>query len=282
MSLRIHAICLALNEEVFVGELLRTLYPVCSGISVLSQYDRDWYGKMVEPDATITRVAQYPDPEGKIHLVIRRFPDETAARNHEMLALKDSCASRIVSHGTPKNEIVAFHEPPDYFLIVDADEIYDIASLPRILEYLERTKPRGMRILGYNYVRTWNRRVPREVIEFLHFGFVRPGILFKQRRVITWNESRLAKLLGILRLRDFSAKVFDFVDCPADVGVFHHGCWLGDDKRMRKKINSSSHQSEWTPEFSTRLASIRTDFIPRSELPENIREGRWPEHFFED
>lgn len=282
MSLRIHAICVALNEEVFIPEFLKALYPFCSGISILSQYDRDWYGKQIEPDGTLRVVADYPDPEGKIHLVLRRFPDETAARNHEMLALNAACARGILAHGVSKETVVAFHEPPDYFLIVDADEIYDMASLPRILDYLEKSSPRGMRVLGYNYVRTWNRRVPREVVEFLHFGFVRPGILFEQRRTVTWNEGRIAKLLQILRLPNFSAKLFGFIECPTDVGVFHHGCWLGNDQRMKKKVNSSSHRNEWTPEFSTQLASIETVFIPHSQLPENIREGNWPEHFFED
>ena len=41
MSLRIHAIVLALNEEVFIANQLNTLYPFCCGISVITQYDRD-------------------------------------------------------------------------------------------------------------------------------------------------------------------------------------------------------------------------------------------------
>jgi hypothetical protein len=282
VSLRVHAICLALNEEPFIREQLKCLYPFCTGISIVSQYDRDWYGKRVNPDATIKLVADYPDPEGKIHLVVRRFPDETAARNHEMLALNDSCARGITPHGRSKEDVKLFHRAPDYFFIVDADELYDINSLPRILEYLEKTRPKGLRVLGYNYVRTWNRRVPQEVIEFRHFGFVRAGTLFEQRRVVTWNESRLAKLFKILKVPDYSSRLFGFIDCPPDVGVFHHACWLGDDTRLRKKINSSSHPAEWTPDFSAQLASIQTKFIPRNDLPQNIREGDWPAHFFED
>src|SRR6266513_4050250 len=105
MPLRIHAIVLALNEEVFIENQLRTLYPFCSGISVLTQYDRDWYGNAVKPDRSAELVLNFPDPEGKIHLVVRRFPDEAAARNAEMLALSASPDRRVMSHGSPMSRI---------------------------------------------------------------------------------------------------------------------------------------------------------------------------------
>src|SRR5258708_15091841 len=98
MNLRVHAIILALNEEVFIQNHLRTLYPFCSGISVLTQYDRDWYGKPVKPDRTVELVSNFPDPEGKIHLVVRRFPDEAAARNCEMLVLSSNTHRQIMYH----------------------------------------------------------------------------------------------------------------------------------------------------------------------------------------
>jgi hypothetical protein len=282
MTLRIHAICLALNEDTFITELLKSLYPFCSGISVLSQYDRDWYRHPICPDNTVTKLLEFPDPDGKIHLVIRKYRDETAARNHEMLALNGRCANGILTHGVPKSEVLASHEEPDYFLIVDADEIYDMDTFGRILAHLQQKKPRGMRVLGYNYVRTWNRRVPPEVVRFKQFGFVRPGVLFTQRRVVTWNESRLSKVFSMLRLPDLSSALFGFIDCPPEVGVFHHGCWLGDDDRLRKKITTSSHRQNWDAEVAQQIDSITSVFIPRKDLPRNIREGNWPDHYFED
>lgn len=283
MSLRIHAICLALNEEVFIGELLATLYPLVAGISVLTQYDRDWYGRPVRPDSTAAAVLNFPDPVGKIQLVARRWNDETAARNHELHALGTGRFARgVMPHAASRAAVLDLHRPPDYFLIVDADEFYDVDSFGRIVEYLARRRPRGMRVLGYNYVRTWNRRVPPEVVEFRHFGFVRPGVLFEMQRVVSWNESRLAKLLRILRLPDISARLFGFINCPPEVGVFHHGCWLGDDARLEKKVTTSSHRQTWGPAVAQRIDSLRTEFVARSALPRNIREGRWPASFFED
>lgn len=285
MSLRVHAICLALNEEPFIRELLKSLHPFCSAISILSQYDRDWYGVPIKPDATVQRVLNFPDPEGKIHLVVRRWRDEAAARNHEMLALSSQCARGnrgITTHGVPKEEVLKFHEEPDYFLIMDADEIYDVDTIGNILEYLRRKRPRGMRVLGYNYVRTWNQRVPPETIRFRQFGFIKPGILFCMRRTVSWNESRLSKLLTVLRLPDLSSRLWGFIDCPPEVGVFHHGCWVGDETRLKKKIVTSSHKAECGPEYRNWIKTIKTVFVPTSELPRNIREGNWPADFFSD
>lgn len=279
--MKLHAIILALNEEAFIKVQLDTIYPYCDAISVITQYDRDWYGQAVKPDNTVPIVLGYPDPAGKIQLVIRRLPDEAAARNMEMLSFSNKPFKNIQSHGRTMADIKRFHEVPDYFWIIDADEIYDVSTIPSVIEYLQQKKPRGMRVTGYNYLRNWNRRVPREVVDFTHFGFIRPGLLFEQRRVISWNESRLSKLLKLLRIPDFSAKLFGFINCPEEVGVFHHACWLGNNDRIREKFNKSSHQEskDWEPGS---VDAIKTIFIPKAELPVNIREAVWPMNFYED
>jgi hypothetical protein len=279
--MRIHAIMPALNEEVFIEKQLRTLYPFCSGISVLTQYDRDWYGKKVTPDRTVELVSNFPDPEGKIHLVLRRWRDQAAALNSEMGALSSHPAKRVQSHGTPQREVDQFHSVPDYFWIVDADEVYDPATIPRMLALLERRRPRGMRVHGYNYLRTWNRRVSMEAVQFCQFGFVRPGVTFTSIRQVTWNESRLQKLLRVLHLPDFSARAFGFMDCPKDVAVFHHGCWLGDNDRLRAKASKSAHTWIDRDDYAGSLETIPFDFIPTSDLPDSIRSARWPEKYLQ-
>jgi hypothetical protein len=279
--MRIHAIVLALNEEPFIEHQLRTLYPFCSGMSVLTQYDRDWYGNEVKPDRTVELVLGFADPQGKIHLVVRKFPDEAAARNCEILSLMARPDRSVMSHGSSSDRISTFHQVPDYFFIVDADEFYDPATLPDILAYLERRRPRGMRIHGYNYVKTWNRRVPSNIVRFCHFGFIRPGVLFKMRRTVSWNESRFAKLLSLLHLPDFSARMWGFIECPWSVGFFHHGCWLGTNQRLIEKGLRSSHSEMATPDFPTRVADIPFTYIPRDQLPSNLRRDDWPQDFFE-
>ena len=281
MSLRIHAIILALNEERFIQNQLRTLYPYCAGISVITQYDRDWYGREVTPDKTAAMVLSFPDPAGKIQLVVRRYPDEAAARNAEMAGLLTRPDRGVMSHGSPMEQIREFHSKPDYFWIVDADEFYDVATLPAILEHLRKTKPRGLRIHGLNYLRTWNQRVPADVVPFCHFGFIRPGVFFECRRTVSWNESRLAKLLSLSKLPDFSAKAFGFKTCPWEVGYFHHGCWLGDKEKLAAKVAKSSHRESNDLSYQERVVSYRTEHVATSDLPINIQDWSWPDGLME-
>jgi hypothetical protein len=281
MTLRIHAICLALNEEPFINETLKSLYPFCSGISVISQYDRDWYRKPIAPDSTASMVLDFPDPEGKIHFVVRRHQDEAAARNQEMLSLIDNFTKGIVPFSRSKEEILEVYKTPDYFLIVDADEIYDTSTLGNIINYLETHRPRGMRVLGYNYVWSWNKRVPSEVVHFQHFGFIRPGVLFKENRIVSFNERRLNKLCAMMKLPTLGSALYGFIDCPPEVGVFHHGCWLGDDQRLKRKVTISGHPQTWDASFAEWVDSMKAVSVPTNELPQNIQEGDWPNNFFE-
>lgn len=280
-TLKIHAIVKALNEENFIINQLNTLYPFCDKISVLTQYDRDWYGKMVKPDKTVPLILDYPDPEGKIHITVRKFPDETSGVNMEMLSFNERSFRHIIPHGSPKEKIAHFHSPPDYYWYVDADEIYDVATIPAILEHLSKKKPRGMRVTGYNYVRTWNQRVPRSVVDFTHFGFIRAGILLEQHRTITWNEGRLRKLCKRIGIPDISGKIFGFEFCPESIGVFHHGCWLGDNTRLISKFKKSSHTYTHDTEASV-VDTIEHEIIPTKDLPKNIAEATWPSNFFLD
>lgn len=274
--MRIHAICLALNEKIFIENQLKTLYPICSGISILSQYDRDWYGKNVKPDGTINQVIEFPDPEGKIHCVVRRWRDQAAALNMEMEALSAEPHKGIDSHGSSMEEIKQLHDTPDYFLIVDADEFYDPDTIGDILDYLSERQPRAMRVRGLMYKGSWNHRVSEDEVTFCQFGFVRPGVLFESVRQITWNEHRLSKLMRMLRLPDLSSRFFGFLTCPEEVGVFHHGCWLGGRERLIEKHRKSAHLWANNDEYTDSIIDMSTKFVPTSQLPRNIREGNWP------
>lgn len=286
--LRIHAICMALNEEPFIANQLKNLYPFCSGISVLTQYDRDFYGVRVEPDRTVDIVKNFPDPEGKIQLVLRRWRDYAAALNSEMLALSQRPHRGVMGHGVDWKEVCRLHDPPDYFLIVDADEFYDPATFPAILELLRQKRPKGMRVWGINYVRSWNRSFSREAVPFLHFGFLRPGLTLESMRIHRWNESRLQKLCSICRLPDISAAFFGFITCPFEVGYFHHGCWLGDENRLTKKDSKSAHRDEINQDKNKNTSVAKMQEIEKkglvsvsSVVPDFLRKMAWPEGWIE-
>ena len=114
MPVRVHAIIIALNEEDFILETLRPLYAACSGISVITQYDRDYYRNPIVPDRTTQLVLGFPDPDAKIHLVVRRHIDETVSRNHEMLSLLTRPARNVLPHAWPIEEVLRVQAPPDY------------------------------------------------------------------------------------------------------------------------------------------------------------------------
>ena len=280
--MRIHAIIIALNEEDFIPETIKPIYNFCSGISVITQYDRDYYGKLVKPDMTVQKVLNYPDPEAKIHLVVRRYNDETASRNHEMNALLFDASKKIQTHGVDKELVAAFHQPPDYFLICDADEIYDEATLPQIINYLKKKKPNAMRVSGYNYYLSWNRREPREKYVHNHFGFVKAGLYFEQRRVLNWNESRLNKLGSKFGLPNMGSKFYNFIDCPWEVGMMHHAGYVRKNKeKLVEKMAKHSHLEAHPPEFLEQVLKQEFEFVATDSLPKNIQCGEWPESFFE-
>ena len=281
--MRIHAIIIALNEEDFIAETIKPIYNLCSGISVITQYDRDYYGKSIIPDNTVNKVLSYPDPEGKIQLVVRRYNDETASRNHEMMALMCDASKGIISHGTPMEQIKKFHETPDYFLICDADEIYDIDTFPAIVDYLKTKKPRGMKVSAYNYFFTWNRRMPREEYVHHHFGFVKAGLLFEQRRVLNWNESRINYLFSKFGIKQhIGSKLFNFIDCPWEVGMLHHAGFIRRNmEKMKEKMSKHSHMEAHAPEYLIVTLDRQLPFTPTNKLPKNIQQGNWPSGFFE-
>lgn len=281
-SIKLHAIIIALNEEDFITETIKPLYKYCSGISVITQYDRDYYSKPVKPDNTVNMVLNYPDPAGKIHLVVRRYNDETASRNHEMNALLFDASKKIQPHGVDRELIAGFHQPPDYFLICDADEIYDEDTLPQIIEYLKKNKPNAMRISGYNYHLNWNRREPREKYVHNHFGFVKAGLFFEQRRVLNWNESRLNKLGAKFGLSSPGSKFYNFIDCPWDVGMMHHAGYVRKNKeKLIEKMTKHSHLEAHPPEFLEQVMKQEYEFVDTTDLPVNIQNGDWPVNFFE-
>lgn len=280
--MRIHAICIALNEEDFIPELLKSMYPFCSGISIITQYDRDYYGKMVTPDNTVKLALDFKDPEGKVHVVARRYNDETASRNHEMLSIMSDASKGIRPHAVPLNEVKKFFEPPDYFLIVDADEIYDVETMPAIIEYLSKKKPKAMRVSAYEYGFNWNMRVPPDVWLHHQFGFVKAGLMFQERRVLTWNEHRIKKLLSFLKLNPkFSNKMLGYVDCPKEVGMFHHAAYVRRDRqKMMEKMSKHSHPENKDPEYLEKILAQQYEVVPTANLPVNIREGNWPAEFW--
>jgi len=101
------------------------------------------------------------------------------------------------------------------------------------------------------------------------------------RRTVSWNESRFAKFLKICRLPDFSARLWGFIECPPEIGIFHHGCWLGSRSRLVDKASKSSHQENNFASYPEAIDEYPTTYVPTGDLPTSIRRADWPTEFFE-
>jgi hypothetical protein len=84
-----------------------------------------------------------------------------------------------------------------------------------------------------------------------------------------------------LRIPDQASKFFGFINCPEQVGVFHHGCWLGDDERIKNKFGKSSHieSQQWEPGS---VDAFKSEYISTTKLPLNIQNALWPTNFFDE
>lgn len=278
--LRIHAIVIALNEEPFIAHTIGGLYDSCCGISVITQYDRNYYGQPVLPDQTVMRVLNYSDPDGRISLVVRRYTDEAVSRNHEMLSLLTEPWRGVHPHFDTVPALSQRHAAPDYFLIVDADEIFDVDTLPAIVDYLQTRRPRFLRLHGYEYAGMWNRRVPPSVWTNQRIGFMRAGTRFVQRRVVSHLELRLRSACQRLRLPpSLGSRLLGFELCPLHVGAFHHGGLVRSRERLTQRAMNHSEKLDYgfTAEQAIALQGQPCEWIPTSRLPRNIREAAWPE-----
>jgi hypothetical protein len=69
-----------------------------------------------------------------------------------------------------------------------------------------------------------------------------------------------------------------------DVGVFHHGAYLGGEERLEEKFSKHVHQGEDVNENLREKAYARNldyEYVPTGELPRNIREAEWPSEFID-
>ena len=125
--------------------------------------------------------------------------------------------------------------------------------------------------------------MPREQYVHHHFGFIKAGLLFEQRRVLNWNESRLNKFFAKLGFKqNIGSKLFNYIDCPWEVGIFHHAGYIRRDmEKMKEKMSKHSHLEAHPDSFLESNLNLQFPFTPTNLLPENIQNGHWPSNFFE-
>jgi len=257
--------------------MLKSVYPFANEIVFVTQHDRNFYNETVLPaDQTAQCILDFPDPENKIKLGMRRFfsPDASVTqaemRNWGMYTLGGDC---------------------DYWWVVDTDEIYAAADVKRLMDWLKNKRPYGARIPVWHYFKSWNYRV----LPFDSKGQI--AILRQGQRCRKRRRARpgLHQRLWSWATRFQSAA---YPSVPESVCVMHHGEFVGDDNRILKKLNCNGHRAEfnqqWFEEVWQKWKPDARDFNPVipvnfteavrvsfEDLPQAIRESTWPEGWIE-
>ncbi len=292
-SPRVFAIYVTLADSPFIEASLESVYPFAARIFVLTGHDRTWDGSRVAPDSTLDRVIDFPDPDSKICVIKMWCPDEALARNWVMHAAQYPAQHEIRPQWVTQEEIDRWIEPPDYFWIVDGDEIYDPDTVPDILDYVYRSGANELLVWSYVYFKSWNYRV-EEPQPFT--AFVKAGRYFETLRSLRYPRI-LRYLNAVPRIgpRVFN-KIVGRKFVPIEVGYFHHPAYVGGTERIARKLQHSGHRSaviprwvedvweKWTPEttdFHPTLPSAfhRAVYVPDEELPRIITRRTWPTGF---
>lgn len=291
--MRTHAIYAVLNDFELFRASLASIYNHVEAITVTTAHDRDWRGETCPVEGIVDAIlSREMDPDRKVDLIVSWEPNESRSRNRAMDFADPSPRSRrvLVQHSGDR-------PPPavDYFWIIDADEIYEAASIQRIKAYVSRTRLRYYQVPAVQYFKSWNYRVAG--YEWFT-AFVRADMRVGHSR--NPFPSHLSRLAHKLHVRpDIANRLIGLNRIPPEVGVFHHGSYVGPRSRIEAKINSSSHAHRMRPRWLEEVWDVWhpafRDFhpvdpaampaatpVPLSDLPAEITAWNWPQGYLED
>jgi hypothetical protein len=289
--LRIHAIYAVLDDVELFRASVRSIYDHVDRITVITTHDRDWMANARPANPLVATVlCRDLDPDRKIDLIVTSETNEARARNRAM----DYAAPRRKSLAVERQSVVDHdYEPPDYFLIIDADEIYEAADFERLVVHVAEERRPCYRVACVRYFRRWNYRV--EGYEWA-FAFVRADwrIEHIRGRKASFPRRAAARVPGMPA--GLRARLRGFEDIPAEVGVFHHGSYVGPRARIAAKLAAWGHAADvapnWMEEVYDPWTTASRDFnpvyrdlfpsateVPIDELPPEIADWSWsPEY----
>ncbi len=293
---RYHAIYLVLNEETLFAASLASIYDHVSGVTVITSYDHDRYDHPIRPDGTVARLlSRELDPDRKVNVIICAEGSEVALRNRAMSFVKPPGRAGRRSPDDPSRWRIA---SPDWFWIVDADEIWTADDISALKRYIGEHPASVYEVTADNYWRSWNWRIEQRGS---YVSVVAPGTWFEQLRhpgLSFWQRLvRKADHLGLLP--EAIADRFRGVrHVPRAVAVFHHGSYLGTRERIEAKFAGSGHRDQhldrwlddvwdaWTPAATDLHPFDPSAFpvarhIPTDQLPDEITGHPWPGDWLE-
>ena len=285
---RIHAIYAVAGDDDLFPASLRSIYDQVDGITVITGYDRDWSGTSRSSRAVVDGLLSGDlDPERRVQLIVERETNEARSRNRAMDFAAGSAESRAVR---PQSAADPTMTAPDYFLIIDADEVYEDGAIDRLRAYVAPRRNTIYRIGARRYFKYWNYRVVG--LEY-SISLVRVDVRLPYLRRVFVPAPRRA----IARLPGMPAPVRDhalgYHDVPPEIVVFHHGSYVGPRARIVDKLQSFGHAHEvpggWIEDVWDGFDPSMRNFNPAypdvfpacedidpDELPAEIRDHPWP------
>ena len=291
--LRLHAIYAVLDEPALFRASVASIYPHVDGITVITTYDRDWEGRPRDPSPLVQMVlGRDVDPDRKIELVVANETNEARARNRVMDLAAPRRASIRVRRQHRHDEPYAV---PDYFLIIDSDEIYEAGALEGLKEHIAQKRRPLYRVACLRYFKRWNYRI--EGLEWM-LALVRADqrLPYLRMRPVGLPRRAAAHLPGMTD--GLESRLRGWVDIPSDVGLFHHGSYVGPRSRIAAKLASFGHSHEvrgnWLEDVWDRWTPDARDFnpthparFPRAQrvttdaLPAETTRQPWPADYIE-
>jgi|1186.fasta_scaffold04329_2 hypothetical protein len=293
-SLRLHAIYVALDELALFRASLESVYDHVDRITVITSHDRDWRREQRDPSAITAEIlGRDLDPDRKIDLIVTSETNEARARNRAMDYAAPSPASNRVRRQHDRDHAL---QAPDYFLIVDADEVYEAGDLERMKGYVAAGRRPLYRVACRRYFKRWNYRI--DGFEWL-MAFVRVDqrLPYLRMRKASFARRALSRIPGLPATA--RGGLLGYHDIPAAIGVFHHGTYVGPRSRIEAKLESFGHRDEiaehwleavydsWTvasrdfnPAYPESFARARR--VDGAALPIEITRQRWPPEYLDD
>lgn len=125
------------NADLYLAYSLRSIYDAVDHI-VIFLSTRPWNGPIVPPDSTEAVIRSFPDPQGKISLVVRDF------RGEDRPARQD--ANELREMNTLLDYIRTELPEITHYLYIDADEVYSAPGIAALRRFLD-----GMPMAGEVY-----------------------------------------------------------------------------------------------------------------------------------
>ena len=198
------------NEQDYIEFSIRAVYGFADVIAISINTGVPWGGEYEELDSTVDIVSSFPDPSGKIRLHTGQWRNEVEQRNANL--------------DTIRGDI-------DYYMVVDADEIYTCEGLRRLRRFIAWRPHIGQfrtRLVTYWKTNPFCRIEPPEPLRAHAVSRVRKDTRFVDLR--RTNEFWRATV-------------------PRSVAVCHHFSYARSSEKILQKLRNFSHREEVVPNW---------------------------------